>query len=572
MTDHLHTQGKAAAVFSAFLLLAAPAPAQLRSPATILRAEAERILATRFSPAGSEGLPVKCGLPILSAAIHQRTSLGAEERSALATLLQRSELQTSVVADNGRFRFHFDTTGTDAPALLDSAGHRIAGTARAFVDSAIAVMAHVYQYETGTLGFTPPPGDGTLGGGSDEYDIYIYDVSQVYGPGTYGVTNPDIAVAEGGTSSTSIEIHNDFAFVSPPQNRGIPSLRVTLAHEFHHAIQIGSYGFWANDVWFHEITSVWMEDVVYHGENDYLNYLFDSGGQFRNPGTPLTSDAFIMYSRGILGKYFTKKFGHDTMLHIWENIHSMAPLPAIDLTLHQLRSPLTTTLSVAFAEWGLWNYYTGPRADTVTYYDEASLFPVMKETYYDLISPSQQVSGSLFCLATGYYGYVTGTDTVTVALANLSTDCPANSPASAPFTLTVSRNRPDDSYRAITGNLFLKLDVTNQSQWFAWAIGRQGPGSTSVAEGSAFPNPFHPGEGGLLFLPVSADEGTLSVYSSGMELVYSAPRQSQSRLGQRVFTWDGVTRGNSTAPTGVYIFVLTLPGRTVRGKFALVRR
>jgi hypothetical protein len=260
------------------------------------------------------------------------------------------------------------------------------------------------------------------------------------------------------------------------------------------------------------------------------------------------------------------------MLHIWQNIRQRAPLPAINLTLQQIPSPLTSSTALAFAEWALWNYYTGPRADTVNYYNEASIFPTVVEQYYDLISPSQQVTGSLFCLATAYYGYVTGTDTVTVALANLDTDCPSNSPASSPFTLTVSRNRPDDSYRAITGNLYLKLDVTNQSQWFAWAIGRQGPGGTSVAEGSAFPNPFHPGGGGLLYLPADADEGTLSVYSSGMELVYSSSRQSQARLGQRVMTWDGVTNGNSVAPTGVYIFVLTLPGRTVTGKFALVRR
>ena len=358
--------------------------------------------------------------------------------------------------------------------------------------------------------------------------------------------------------------------MTPRANRGIPSLRVTLAHEFHHAIQIGSYGYWTNDVWFHEITSVWMEDVVYHGENDYLNYLFSSDSQFQLPGTALTAYDYIMYSRGILGKYFTKRFGGDTMLRIWQNIHSMAPLPAIDLTLHQ--SPLTTTLGVAFAEWALWNYYTGTRADTVTYYNEAALFPVMTETYYELISPTQQVAGSLPCLATSYYGYVTGSDTVTVALVNLNPDCPANSPSSSPFTLTVSRSRPDDSYRAITGNLYLKLDVTNQSQWFAWTIGKTGPGTTSVAEGSAFPNPFHPGEGGFLYLPMNADEGTLSIYSSGMELVYSASRQSQSRLGQRVFTWDGMTKGNSVAPTGIYIFVLTLPGRTVTGKFALVRR
>jgi hypothetical protein len=571
MTRHPHTQAKAAPLFMALIVLAMPATAQIRPSGTNMRAEARRTLATRFSPAGSEGLPVKCGLPILSAAIHQRATLGAQERSALNSLLERPDLQTSVVADSSRFRFHFDTTGTDAPALLASDGTRIPGTARAFVDSAIAIMAHVYQYETGTLGFHPPPGDGTLGGGP-EYDIYIYNL----GSSTYGFTTPDIPPdipeVEGGTYSTSIEIHNDFSFVTPPANRGIPSLRVTLAHEFHHAIQIGSYGYWTNDIWFHEITSVWMEDVVYHGENDYLSYLFYSDSQFRLPGVALTAYDFIMYSRGILGKYLTKRFGINTMLHIWQNIHSIAPLPAIDLTLRQLPSPVTSSLGVAFAEWILWNYYTGPRADSVNYYSEAALFPVITETYYDLISPTQQVTGSLPCLASAYFGYATGADTVTVALANLTPDCPSNSPASSPYTLTVSRNRPDDSYRAIAGGLSLKLDVANQSQWFAWVIGRQGPGATSVGEGSAYPNPFHPGEGGLLYMPANSDEGTLSVYSSGMELVYSASRQTQSRLGQRVFTWDGTTKANSVAPTGIYLFVLTLPGRTVTGKFALVRR
>ena len=572
MTENSHTRGKAAAVFLALLLLAAFARAQQHPPAANSRAEALQTLATRFSPAGREGRPVKCGLPFLSAAIRERATLGAGQQLALNSLLQRPDLQTSILADGGRFRFHFDTTGTQAPALLDSAGRRVPGTARAFVDSAIAIMTHVYHYETDTLGFQAPPGDGTLGGGP-EYDIYIDDP----GPDTYGLTTPETGISDGGISqkfSTFIEVHYDFSFVTPPANRGIPSLRVTLAHEFHHAIQIGSYGYWTSDIWFHEITSVWMEDVVYHGENDYLNYLFGLFGpsQFTSPGTPLTTNDFIEYSRGILGKYLTKRFGHDTMLHIWQNIRQLAPLPAINLTLQQLPVPLTSSMSLAFAEWALWNYYTGPRSDTVNYYNEAAIFPVMVEQYYDMISPSQQVSSSLSCLATAYYGFVRGTDTVTVALANLNTDCPAYSSTSSPYTLTVSRNRPDDSYRSIAGDLYLRLDVANPSQWVTWAISRQGPSANSLVEGSAFPNPFHPGEGDLLYMPANADQGRLAVYSTGMELVYSGSFQTQWRLGQRVISWNGMTKGNSAAPTGIYLFVLTLPGRTVTGKFAVVRR
>lgn len=571
MTAHMHGVRRATALLPAIMLITAPAMAQ-HAPATVSRAAARQVLGTRFPPGTGSGLPDKCGLPFLSSAIGARASLAAGELSALSSILQRVERQTSVTGDGGRFRFHFDTTGSDAPALLDGNGNRIAGTALAFVDSAISIMTNVYQYETGILGFAPPPTDGPLGGGP-EYDIYIYDLSAVYGLGTYGLTNPDELTANGGTSSTFIEIHNDFSFVSPAANRGIPSLRVTLAHEFHHAIQIGSYGFWTSDVWFHEITSTWMEDVVYHGENDYLNYLFAPDGQFRQPGLPLTWSPLgstTMYSRGILGKYFAKRFGLNTMLHIWQNMRPAAPLQAIDLTLRQLPAP--TTLPVAFAEWALWNYYTGPRADTVRYYNEAALFPQIAESYYDLISPSQQVTGSLFCLAAAYTGYAAGADTVTVALVNVNAACPAGAQASSPYTLTVSRTKPDDSYRAIAGGLFERLDVTNQSQWVTWSIAGQGPIGNSVTEGRAFPDPYRPGDGGLLFMPAEADGGTLAVYSSGMELVYAASIPTQQRLGQRVFTWNGMTKGNSPAPTGVYVFVLTLGDRTVTGKFALVRR
>jgi hypothetical protein len=194
------------------------------------------------------------------------------------------------------------------------------------------------------------------------------------------------------------------------------------------------------------------------------------------------------------------------------------------------------------------------------------------ESYSTLTSPSRQISNSLACLASSYFGYVTGTDTVTVALVNLNTSCQANAPTSSPYTLTVSRNKPDDSYRSIAGNLFLRLDVADQSQWVTWAISQQGPASTSVAEGGAFPNPFFPGEGGVLYMPANADQASLAVYSAGMELVYSGSLQTQWRLGQRVIAWNGVTNRNTMAPSGVYIFVLTLPGRTLTGKFALVRR
>ena len=376
---------------------------------------------------GSE--PDKCGLHVIAATMQHRRELSPGQRTALSILQTRPSLDTSIVA--GKFRIHFDTTGVNTPALLDSNYARIPGTAFAYADSVAAIAAYVYNYETSILGFPSPPSDGDLGGGP-EYDIYIENL----GDGSYGLTTPDIDGVDGGTSSTFIEIHNDFSFVTPSQNKGLPAMRVTIAHEFQHAIQIRNFGFWLSDVWFHEITSTWMEDVVFHGINDYLNYLYANESQFQTPDLPLNTNDFIYYSRCIWCKYMTKRFGGATMLHIWETAHSMKPLAAID---HTLQTQYNSSLSAAFAEWTLWNYFTGPRADTTKYYSESSLFPIITETYYALNVPSQQVSESLPCLSGTYFGFISGTDTVTVALANVNTSCPTGSATSSPFTLTVSK-------------------------------------------------------------------------------------------------------------------------------------
>jgi hypothetical protein len=526
------------------------------------RRQAYQMLAGSIPSGVKEVQPDKCGLHVIASAMHHRRELTSGQKTALSILQTRPSLDTSIVS--GMFRVHFDTTGLNTPALLDSSHARIPGTAFAYADSVASVAVFVYNYETSVLGFPPPPSDGSLGGGP-EYDIYIENL----GVGLYGETIPDLDVADGGTCSTFIEIHNDFSFVNPPGNRGLPGMRVTIAHEFIHAIQIGNYGFWWTDIWFHETTSTWIEDVVFHGVNDYLNYLFGNESQFQTPDLPLNTNAFIFYSRCIWCKYLTKRFGGATVLHIWEAAHSMMPLAAIDNT---LQTRYNSSLSAALAEWTLWNYFTGPRADTAKYYSESPLFPIIAETYYALNVSSQQVSESLPCLSGTYFGFISGIDTVTVALANVNTSCPTGSANFSPFTLTVSKTKQDNTYRAIAGNLFLKLDVSDPSQWVTWDIERNAVGSPSVTEGTAYPSPFLLNQQSAVYIPANATEGDLTIYSSGMDLVYHAHQQLTSRAGQTVFVWDGRTSGGNAANTGIYVFVLGLGNRTVTGKIALVRK
>jgi len=138
--------------------------------------------------------------------------------------------------------------------------------------------------------------------------------------------------------------------------------------------------------------------------------------------------------------------------------------------------------------------------------------------------------------------------------------------------MTISKGRPDNRYRPIAGNLFLKLDVSDPSQWVAWDIERNSVGLPSVAEASAYPNPFLPNQQNAVYIPANAAEGDLTIYSSGMDLVYRSHQSLISRLGQQVFVWDGRTSSGNVVNSGIYIFMLGLGNRTVKGKIAILRR
>ena len=511
----------------------------------------------------AEGEPIKCGTPLIMSARAARSSLPLSAQAALEALDARPSgpdtNQTSIVG-NG-FCIHFDTTGGNAAALLDAQHQPIAGSARAFADSVVSIMGTVVAEEIGVLGFEPPPTDGTLGGGP-EYDIYVTNLGS-----EYGETAADLFTGNGSRSTTFITIDNDFTFVVPDSNKGLPALRVTLAHEFHHAIQIGSYGYWADDVWFHEITSVWMEDVVFTGVNDYYNYLWASWSQFFNPETPLNSNDLIMYSRGIWGQFMTKKYGADAMRHAWEAARTVAPLQALD---QSLRTNSSVTLPQAFAEWCSWNAYTWKRADADRYYPEGAAYPPMAEIHYDIPGGLREVDGTLPCLASKYYRLSSGVDTVAIIAVHSTMDCGTSQ---SPFTFFVSTSKWDDSYKPTQGGLFLKTSFPSGSDWVVWEEGSQGTVSASIAaEGTVFPNPLRVDGLSSAYIRADAQEAIVSIYSSNMTLVYQRDQTAQTMLGRTVFTWTGCTTGGERVASGIYIFVLNASGRTIRGKLAVVRK
>lgn len=532
-------------------------------------ADAHHTLARLWLGESADDVQNKCGFPPLTYALSHPHELDGPTRSALMRAVSRPVTQKSI--RSGMFRIHYDTNGVHTPAMLDSQYLRIPGTADQFADSVAAILAFVLRIEGDSMGYLPPPPDNGEGGGT-EYDIYIQEL----GGSSYGSTTPETPIInkpEGGTFTSFMVIDNDFDFVYPQQNRGMPALRVTLAHELHHAIQIGNYAYWQGDIHFYEMTSVWLEDALYTDVNDYYQYLLGSAvnpGHFRRPDITFTSNAFIMYSRGVWCIFLAKRYGRDVIRRTWERMRQARPLTAMDETLTQ---EYNSSLRSAFAEWGAWNYFTKTRSDSVLYYPEGSAYPDVTRSARDFSPPQRTIDDQVSAFASRYYDIVsTRGQTLALVLTNLNMPAALAQNASPfSFSLLLNDGRPDQSYIPTGANIFVKVNVTDPSNWFVKDLF----GASAVED--VFPNPFLVDGKGFINFPVgalSSVPGTLSIFTSSLDLVYSGQQTSvhMPQLGRQVFRWNGKTLDNRTANSGVYLYVLETPTQTLKGKFVVVKR
>ncbi len=512
----------------------------------------------------SADLPEKCGLPAISFAMQNRDRLTDELKSDLQTVLARPSLQKSILV--GNFRIHYDTVGTDTPAMLDSLYQRISGSADQFADSVGSIANYCLDYETRVLGYPPPPPDSGDGGGT-EFDIYIVD------RGDYGETTPETELTnkgDGGKYTSFVSIDNDFQFVQPTINKGMPALRVTLAHELYHSIQMGNYGYWYSIPFFYEIASVWMEDVVFTDVNDYLLYVNSREGHFFYPEVPFNSNEFIMYSRGIWAHYLSKRFGRDVIRRMWEEIPAVQPLTAMDNALS--KAPYVSSFKSAFAEWTSWNYFTGVRSDSVAYYPEGKSYPEIKRASVDYMSPASTVGGTLGAISSRYYLISSQGHSLPLVLTNINLDAAvAGDNTQFSYAIVMNQVRPDNSSSPSSLGFYLHLNVSDPSNWFSRIL------TEAISTADPFPNPFRANGFNEINFPVASQlavTGTLSIFSSDMKLVYSAELTSAilPLLTEQAFRWNGRSNSNEPAGSGIYIYFLQLPGQSMKGKFVLLRK
>lgn len=241
-------------------------------------------------------------------------------------------------------------TGGDAP---DAADTTPANGNPDYVDQALVIAENVWSTEVGAMGYRAPLADATSTdhGPDGKLDIYLTNL----GPqGLYGYcTSDDPGLTF--TRSAYCVVDNNYTEGIFRNHTPIQNLKVTLAHEFFHAVQF-AYDI-GEDTWLMEGTATWMEDQVYDSINDNRQYLQNS--QLKYPWIPLdhSANCCFQYGSWIWFRFLSETMGPGVIQEIW-NRADAAPGGPDDYSTQAISHVLAThgtTFRKKFASFAVWN-------------------------------------------------------------------------------------------------------------------------------------------------------------------------------------------------------------------------
>ena len=336
----------------------------------------------------------------------------------------RTTLPFTYDSPGGYFKLHYESDPASNNAVYGSSplidtipvgGDGIPDYINKFAE----IADSVWEYQINELGFPAPPADSFYPDGGDyRYDIYISALSS----SIYGQTWGEVTV-DNQTATSYIEMDNNYDF--PPYNefegdprdfdRRLDAVRVTLAHEFNHAIHFGmditEYEGTPSTprLYWWEMSAVAMEELMYDDINDYYGYL---PAYFRNPYKSLryfTNGTLFPYGAGIFPIFLIEKFGDSTVTRkIWERCRDLGDdgpdfALALDQTVREISGETHDAVD-AFREFTIWNVFTGSRANQAPAgygYSERAFYPAIPDSAmfrfddYPLIYLRQDVIDSI---------------------------------------------------------------------------------------------------------------------------------------------------------------------------------
>lgn len=510
--------------------------------------------------------------------------------------------QKYISSPSGRFWVHFDTVGTNAVPLVDKNNNGIPD----YVDSVAYYADYVYTKEVVEFGFREPLND-SLAGGSEAYDIYLHDIGdgdkkpdstgdRDWG-GNYGMTMGESEVFIGSQvirMSSLMVIDNNYSpqdSIRYPDGKvvqaykvyGIDGVKITLAHEFHHAIQ---YSYNVNDLTsseLSEMSSVCMETLLFPEIKDYLQYV---RSLFRNPSEYIfgVSTPENGYRYSIFLMMLNEKYGIEIVKSIWELIgNGVKSFKAIDSAL-ALRNSSLDLEWLHFLKWVFHTNYRTFSLDNQSYFRDAQLMPLFsKQTSQIFSNPSISISGNLMpyqirldeMIFQNEFPY--SNDTLNIMSTYLDT-------LSIIYQLTTKEDftqlvclEYQNGYKRIFQNSVIPYYYNLiSSQNKVATVLFENPGILTYSIANAEPNPLRLTQDDEIIFPTIETTGinqdlTLILYNSNLGEVFRKNLKVSIKKDKRVLILNtNELKNTNRISSGVYIFRVENQNNSIFGKIAII--
>lgn len=324
-------------------------------------------LPSEYKPA--EGTNLKCGTPAISDFQNNKSKLSKSSVSEIESIMTDPTTQASETyqSPSGKFMIYYETSGPDAVPGEDSDGDGVPD----YVEWTASAADSSWNHEVNTLGYSDP-----VVGSSDPYKIYIE--IPFFGSGAYGethlgsyksVSDPTIIVINNGLDDPGFHVNTD-------ENPTRGAIKVTVAHEFKHAIQYtanqwgGETGSWL------EMDATLMEEVVYDDVNDYYAYISTQQSIFNNPQQSFYPGSYYHVTWAL---FFEEKYGSQFWVDVWNTIIANPNISMVDAITQQLGS--SEAFNRNYIESQLWHYASGPNSNSAYGFQESAEYPAPKINY-----------------------------------------------------------------------------------------------------------------------------------------------------------------------------------------------
>ena len=206
------------------------------------------------------------------------------------------------------------------------------------------------------------------------YDIYIKQLPN----GSYGWNCPD-----GNDGASWVVIDDDYIGANYSTS-GLDAMKISIAHEYFHAIQRAYVPVPGQNSFFYELSSIWIEDLIYPDINDYIFFSQYGDDYFSNPERNMNS--YNGYGLGLYGHYLNEIYDNQIMQRIWEeysfisqngNLDNESVFDAIDSVLDNDVFNYNSTFVDTWLDFNSRNLFNGNQNSEFHYYsDQFSFNPI----------------------------------------------------------------------------------------------------------------------------------------------------------------------------------------------------